>query len=47
MEWPPRSGRRQSFPEVDRASWFDLAAARQKINLAQVALLDELEALIA
>src|SRR3982751_5941842 len=32
MEWPPRSGRRQEFPEVDRAEWFDLATARAKIN---------------
>lgn len=42
MEWPPHSGKRQSFPEVDRAEFFDLAAARRKINPAQVALLDRL-----
>src|SRR6185437_7881982 len=36
MEWPPRSGRRQSFPEVDRAQWFSLDEARAKINPAQV-----------
>jgi predicted NUDIX family NTP pyrophosphohydrolase len=47
IEWPPRSGRRQSFPEVDRAAWFTLAAARQKINPAQQALLDKLETLCA
>ena len=47
IEWPPRSGRRQSFPEVDRAAWFTLAAARQKINPAQQALLDKLEILCA
>jgi predicted NUDIX family NTP pyrophosphohydrolase len=46
MEWPPRSGRRVAFPEVDRADFFDLAAARRKINPAQVALLDELEGLV-
>jgi len=46
MEWPRHSGRMQSFPEVDRAAWFDLPTARQKINPAQVALLDELEAAI-
>ena len=46
MEWPPRSGRRQEFPEVDRAAWFDLPTARQKINPAQAALLDELEAMV-
>jgi predicted NUDIX family NTP pyrophosphohydrolase len=45
MEWPPRSGRRQSFPEVDRAGWFSLEAARQKLNPAQVDLLDRLPAL--
>jgi len=44
MEWPPRSGRTQEFPEVDRAAWFDLPAARRKIHKGQVAILDELEA---
>lgn len=43
MEWPPKSGRQQSFAEIDRAEWFVLAEARQKINPAQSALLDELE----
>lgn len=42
IEWPPRSGRRQTFPEVDRAQWFELASARSKINQAQQALLDRL-----
>lgn len=42
MEWPPRSGRMQDFPEVDRAEWFDLHRARAKINPAQVAFLEEL-----
>jgi predicted NUDIX family NTP pyrophosphohydrolase len=42
MEWPPRSGRSQEFPEVDRAGWFALAEARERINPAQVALLDRL-----
>jgi len=45
IEWPPRSGRRQTFPEVDRAGWFDLASARGKINEAQRVLLDQLETL--
>jgi predicted NUDIX family NTP pyrophosphohydrolase len=45
LEWPPRSGRRQEFPEVDRAEWFDLATARMKINPGQRPLLDELERL--
>ena len=44
LEWPPRSGRRQQFPEVDRAEFFPLAVARQKINAAQIPLLDRLEA---
>jgi predicted NUDIX family NTP pyrophosphohydrolase len=47
IEWPPRSGRRASFPEVDRASYFGLDVARRKINAAQAALLDELEARLA
>ena len=42
LEWPPRSGRMQRFPEVDRAAWFDLAEARRRINSAQAALLDRL-----
>lgn len=41
-EWPPRSGRMRSFPEVDRAEWFTLEDARQKINAAQAELLDRL-----
>jgi predicted NUDIX family NTP pyrophosphohydrolase len=44
IEWPPRSGRRQSFPEVDRAAWFDLAEARRKILPAQAAFIDRLVA---
>ena len=39
MEWPPKSGKRTTFPEIDRAGWFDLATAREKINAAQAALL--------
>ena len=42
MEWPPRSGRMQRFPEVDRADWFDLEAARIKILPAQATFLDRL-----
>lgn len=42
MQWPPRSGRFQEFPEVDRAEWFGLDEAREKLNPAQVALLDRL-----
>jgi predicted NUDIX family NTP pyrophosphohydrolase len=43
LEWPPRSGKRQPFPEVDRAEWFDLTTARSKILGAQAAFLDRLE----
>ena len=42
MEWPPRSGKQQEFPEVDRAEWFPLEVAREKIHKGQAALLDEL-----
>ncbi|MFL5859776.1 MAG: NUDIX domain-containing protein [Solirubrobacteraceae bacterium] len=42
MEWPPRSGRTQEFPEIDRAQWFSLAEAHERINPAQAALLDRL-----
>ena len=42
IEWPPRRGRRQSFPEVDRAEWFDVEFARTKMLSAQVELLDRL-----
>jgi predicted NUDIX family NTP pyrophosphohydrolase len=47
IEWPPRSGRQQSFPEVDRAAWFPLAAARRKLHGGQVAIIDELARLLA
>jgi predicted NUDIX family NTP pyrophosphohydrolase len=46
MEWPPKSGKRATFPEVDRAAFFDLATARKKINAAQVGLLEELDATV-
>jgi predicted NUDIX family NTP pyrophosphohydrolase len=42
MEWPPRSGNQKDFPEVDRAEWFDPAAAREKILPAQAEFLDRL-----
>jgi predicted NUDIX family NTP pyrophosphohydrolase len=44
MEWPPRSGRMQDFPEVDRAAWFDLAEARRMILPSQLPLLERLVA---
>ena len=42
LEWPPRSGREQEFPEVDRAEWFDLEEARRRILPAQAEFLDRL-----
>ena len=42
MEWPPRSGQRQSFPEIDRVSWFGIADARLKILKGQAVFLDRL-----
>jgi len=47
MEWPPRSGRTQVFPEIDRVAWFDLAEARIRLKAAQVPFLDRLEADLA
>jgi predicted NUDIX family NTP pyrophosphohydrolase len=46
LEWPPRSGRKRSFPEIDRAEWFALDAARAKLNPAQAVLVDRLEVLL-
>jgi predicted NUDIX family NTP pyrophosphohydrolase len=47
MEWPRNSGRQISFPEIDKGAWYPLAAARLAINPAQIAFLDELEALLS
>jgi predicted NUDIX family NTP pyrophosphohydrolase len=47
MEWPPRSGQRCQFPEIDRAAFFGMAEAKQKINPAQVALLEELAGMVS
>ena len=44
MEWPPRSGRIQSFPEIDRVEWFRMDEARRRLKAAQVPFLDRLEA---
>jgi predicted NUDIX family NTP pyrophosphohydrolase len=46
MEWPPRSGKRKQFPEIDRAEFFTEAVARRKLKPAQVPLLDRLRAAI-
>ena len=46
LEWPPRSRKLQQFPEIDRAAWFDLDAARRKLLSAQRAFIDRLEELL-
>ncbi|HKG38831.1 MAG TPA: NUDIX domain-containing protein [Conexibacter sp.] len=46
LEWPPRSGRMQTYPEVDRAGWFPLAAARKKLLPAQAPFVDRLAELV-
>lgn len=43
MEWPPKSGTKTTFPEIDRVEWFSVAEARSKLNAAQVVLLDHLQ----
>jgi predicted NUDIX family NTP pyrophosphohydrolase len=47
MEFPPRSGRMQAFPEVDRVHWFGLAEARIKLIAGQAPFIDALEQLLA
>ncbi len=47
LEWPPRSGQVRTFPEVDRANWFTLDNARERILKAQIGLLEELEKLLS
>jgi predicted NUDIX family NTP pyrophosphohydrolase len=46
MEWPPRSGKRQEFPEADRAEWFTIDVAKDKILKGQVGLLEELSHIV-
>jgi predicted NUDIX family NTP pyrophosphohydrolase len=46
LEWPPRSGRRETHPEIDRVAWFGPAEARRRIKEAQIPLIDRLEALL-
>lgn len=46
MEWPPKSGKLQEFPEVDRAEWFPMAIAHQKIHPAQCEFLERLVAML-
>jgi predicted NUDIX family NTP pyrophosphohydrolase len=47
LEWPPRSGRTQAFPEIDRAEWFRPDAARRKLVVSQVVFIDRLLAALA
>ena len=47
MEWPPRSGRIATFPEIDRVEWFEVRRAREKLKAAQVPFLDRLEEALA
>jgi predicted NUDIX family NTP pyrophosphohydrolase len=47
LEWPPRSGRTQEFPEVDRVGWFPVAEAREKLVKGQLPFLDRLVALVS
>jgi predicted NUDIX family NTP pyrophosphohydrolase len=47
MEWPPRSGQRMEFPEIDRAEFFDLDTAKRKINAGQDGLLEELRRILS
>jgi predicted NUDIX family NTP pyrophosphohydrolase len=42
MEWPPGSGKRRQYPEVDRAAWFDIETARRKAHKGQVPIIDAL-----
>ena len=46
MEWPPHSGQKQEFPEIDQGAFFDSETAKQKINPAQVALIERLQTLL-
>ena len=46
VEWPRKSGRFQTYPEVDRADWFSVEEARSKLTMGQVPLLDSLEKLV-
>ncbi|MDP1747650.1 MAG: NUDIX domain-containing protein [Bacteroidota bacterium] len=43
LEWPPKSGKMRAFPEIDKGEWFTITTAKEKINVRQVPLLDELQ----
>lgn len=42
MEWPPKSGKRQAFPEIDRANWFDIETSKARINKGQLVFIERL-----
>ena len=46
IEWPPKSGKKSSFPEIDKAEWFDIKTGKEKINAYQKNLLEQLEDLL-
>ena len=46
MEWPPKSGRTEEFPEIDRAAWFDLTEARRRILSGQLGFIEQLATLL-
>lgn len=46
IEWPTKSGKKQNFPEIDKAGWFDIETARKKINSGQLEFINELLTLI-
>lgn len=46
IEWPPKSGKRITVPEIDRVAWFDLSTARERITVGQVSFLDRLAGLL-
>jgi predicted NUDIX family NTP pyrophosphohydrolase len=46
MEWPPRSGKQQSFPEIDRADWFTLDVARDKVTKGQRGFIEQLRRIL-
>lgn len=47
IEWPPRSGKKQAFPEIDCAEWFGIEEAKRKINHRQIALIEELARMLS
>ncbi len=46
IEWPPKSGKKQAFPEIDKAAWFDIDTAKLKINQGQVGLIENLNRIL-